>query len=82
MESDHMPHQYFLGVPSGKLDALTVFLTSLRFMLCYLWAKPALFLICSQTFFGVLASLRREFISVEDMPNTLLHRFNNNEDNY
>lgn len=58
------------------------FLASFHFMFCYLWAKPGLFLICSQTFFGVLASLRREFISVEDMPDTLLHSFNNNEDNY
>lgn len=29
VETDHMPHQYFLGVPSGRLGALAVFLTSL-----------------------------------------------------
>lgn len=55
-----------LGYSEVLLDA--TFLASFHFMFCYLWAKPGLFLICSQTFFGVLASLRREFISVEDMP--------------
>lgn len=27
-EADHMPHQYFLGVSGGRLNALAVFLTS------------------------------------------------------
>lgn len=41
VEADHMPHQYFLGVPGGRFDGPAVFLTSLPLCLLYLLrARP------------------------------------------
>lgn len=49
-------------------------------MLHYPW-QSLLYFSYTAKFFGVLASLRRVFIALEDMLVSMLHGFHNNENN-
>lgn len=48
------------------------FLFSLGFMFCYLWEKDALISPLAQSLSGILTSLGRQLISIENVPGTVL----------